>query len=79
MAEISNLLRKRKYDNDDEILYHLKDIEYNYRHHTLMERYECSVLQEAIICERSNEIVLKLIELGGRELVMEECSEGKTA
>ena len=76
---ISNLLKKRKRVDDNEILRYLEDIDNEGKNGTLMKRYECSVLQEALIAERSKEVILKLIELGGRELVMKEDSDGVTA
>lgn len=76
---ISNLLRKRERDNDYEILQYLdEDVQVKGRNHILMERHEYSALQEALRCKRSRVVIYKLIEVGGRELVMANDSLGQS-
>ena len=77
---IYNLLKKRKRDNDDEILKYLhEEVQTNKRHHLLMKEGEkYSSLEIAVRHQRSSKVVLKLVEVGGRDLVMTKDSDGET-
>ena len=70
--------------NDDELLHYLhEEIQMKGRHKEVMVRNENdqtrpSVLQNALELQKSTQVTMKLIEIGGRELLMEKCN-GKNA
>ena len=85
MRKTSKLLKRKKRDTDDETLQYLdKEIQKKGRNHilpidryTLMETYERLTLQQALRYKWSKAVILRLIDVGGREFVMEKSRGGE--